>query len=417
MPFYGDRAEGAALFERLASVRLAAGDEVVVADNTESGAAEAARHGPASVVRCEVRRSAYAARNVGAERTAAPWILFLDADCVPDAGIVDSFFDPPPSGRAGAVAGAVAGVPDQPGIAPLYARERRLLDQRELLAEDRERPFAVTANILVRREAWEEIGGFSEQTRSGADAEFCWRLREAGWELEYRHGARVEHEHRATLSALLVQAARDGAGERWLARRYAGLRATIPAREVARRLLGWPVWLARGRPRRALVTAVDLVRFLAWNAGTWQSNRPPGSAARRASLVVLLDEFPRRDDPLPGWADAGVRVEALRRTGRPDWKAGRRIAATVLEDDGPLARARALARALRRPRALMSARRGRLGRAELAVAAQRLAADLPGARIACEPALREDAARVADLAGRPGTEIVALAATSGLTSP
>ena len=58
--------------------------------------------------------------------------------------------------------------------------------------------MAVTANVLVRREAWAAVGGFAEGTRSGADADFCWRLADAGWELEYRDGASLDSLNRRT---------------------------------------------------------------------------------------------------------------------------------------------------------------------------------------------------------------------------
>src|SRR3954466_4379229 len=99
--------------------------------------------------------------------------------------------------------------------------------------------MAVTANLLVRREAWEQIGGFQEGTRSGADAEFCWRLQEAGWTLEHRPGAAVIHRHRDTRAALLCQSARDGAGGAWLENRRPGAGARPPlVRELARALAG-----------------------------------------------------------------------------------------------------------------------------------------------------------------------------------
>ena len=44
---------------------------------------------------------------------------------------------------------------------------------------------------------------FREDVRSGGDADLCWRLAAAGWELERRTGAAVVHRNRATIGALL----------------------------------------------------------------------------------------------------------------------------------------------------------------------------------------------------------------------
>jgi Glycosyltransferase like family 2 len=339
-----------------------------------------------------VKRSAYAARNIGAELTGAPWLLFLDADCLPEPGLIDAYFDPLPGERAGAVAGAVAPLASQPGLAPRYARTRRHLDQEWLLTRHPYRPMAVTANLLVRRAAWEQLGGFQEMTRSGADADLCWRLQDAGWTIEHRPGARAEHEHRATVRALLAQAARDGAGHRWLSRRSPGLRATIPLRRMARSAAGWAAFMARRRPGRGLVNALDVAWIAAWNLGTLQDNCPP-LATHPARTVILLEEFPRAGDPRLASLGPETRVEALRRPVRPDWRAGRGLNARLWEDEGPWTRARA-AGALGPRRAALA----------LAPAARRLAADQRGVTLLAEAGLMETARRLTELSGRRDIE-------------
>ena len=79
--------------------------------------------------------------------------------------------------------------------------------------------YAQTANAAFRRTAFEEVGGFEEHARSGGDADLCFRLRAAGWELVYRPEAMVVHRNRTTLRSLLRQRARHGAGSAWLNRR------------------------------------------------------------------------------------------------------------------------------------------------------------------------------------------------------
>ena len=58
--------------------------------------------------------------------------------------------------------------------------------------------------------------------RSGGDVDFCWRLQRAGWTLEQRPEARVEHHHREDLASFLAMVARYGAGSRWLNERHPG---------------------------------------------------------------------------------------------------------------------------------------------------------------------------------------------------
>jgi glycosyltransferase involved in cell wall biosynthesis len=384
LPFHGDAAGARDAYARLAGLETREGDELVLADNTEDFVGAPLEGGPVRVLRCVVKRSAYAARNEGAEATSAPWLLFVDADCVLPADLIDRYFATPPRGEDGAVAGQVLGVPDQPGVAPAYARARQLLDQAWLHEHHRFRPMAVTANLLVRREAWAAVGGFAEQTRSGADADFSWRLQDAGWRLGLDVGAAVHHEHRETVHALLVQAARDGAGDQWLARRYEGYSPWItPARAMA----ATAVHTLRGRREKARWSALDVAFALAWDRGALEDNRAPLPPSEPASVVHLLAEFP--GDVLP----CGGRVEAVRRPLVQRWSAARHLPATLLEDDGPQTRASAMAWL-------------RGGPAALAPAALRLRADAPGVELRAGRGMRETAVRIVALSGRDDVRIV-----------
>lgn len=105
VPFRGDLGQLAALQERLGRLRLAAGDSLLVVDNTPgrepSGFAEG------SVLRAgEIATPAYA-RNRGAAEGNADWIAFLDADVTPEPDLLDRLFEPPPAQRTALLAGGV----------------------------------------------------------------------------------------------------------------------------------------------------------------------------------------------------------------------------------------------------------------------------------------------------------------------
>jgi GT2 family glycosyltransferase len=91
-------------------------------------------------------------------------------------------------------------------------------------------PYAQTANCMVRRAAFEAIGGFVDDVRSGGDADLCFRLLAAGWTLERRPSADVVHRNRRTVASLIGQKARHGSGAAWLDARYAG---TFPRRRTS----------------------------------------------------------------------------------------------------------------------------------------------------------------------------------------
>lgn len=276
VPFAGGPERAAELLEGLAAVELAPGDELVVVDNSLQGSALALGGAAGVAVRvapARERRSSYHARNVGAGLARNDWLLFVDSDCQPTPTLLDDYFAEPVEETVGALAGVVEARPGGRGVIARHARTRPYLDQRSFLAEPRG-GFAATANLLVRRDAWAQIGGF-EEVRSGGDVDFSWRLKEAGWSIELRPRARVLHRHRETLRALVRQRVRYGAGERWLARRHPGRRsglAILPV--VARRLLTAGTLGLRGRWEPALFDLLDAVAFAAEAVGWLFGNAP-----------------------------------------------------------------------------------------------------------------------------------------------
>jgi GT2 family glycosyltransferase len=221
-PFAGDREEGAELLAALGRLRRRDGDEVVVVDNSRTPALDpGAAPGGVRVVPAAERPGSYFARNAGARATSAEWILFTDADCRPAPWLLDAFFAPAPSAGAGAVAGAVLPLAGAAGVVERFGETAGVLSQAASM-EHPYRPYAVTANLLVRRSAWEAVGGFTESVRSSGDADFCWRLQEAGMALEYRPRAAVLHAHRTSLRGLLRQYRRYGSGVAWLERTHPG---------------------------------------------------------------------------------------------------------------------------------------------------------------------------------------------------
>ncbi|MBA2349026.1 MAG: hypothetical protein H0V81_12095, partial [Solirubrobacterales bacterium] len=96
-----DAATLAALLRRLrGSLALAPGDTLTVVDNRGVGLRDAD-----VLVAPEVRTSYYA-RNRGAARGCAPWLVFLDGDVTPAPGLLDAYFSPAPAPAIGVLAGA-----------------------------------------------------------------------------------------------------------------------------------------------------------------------------------------------------------------------------------------------------------------------------------------------------------------------
>lgn len=277
VPFAG----GSDAFERLLGalgrLELRAGDELIVADNRRRGAVPGGYRGRVRVLAAPGVRAPGFARNRGAEAAVGEWLLFLDADTAALPGLLDRLFVPAPRARTGVLAG---GIVDRSGAGSLAARvsaERGQMSHRVTLRRAG-RPYAQTANCAVRRQAFEAVSGFDETARAGEDADLCFRLADAGWELEERGAAAVEHVTRAGLPALLTQMVVHGRGAAWLERRYPGEFAPPRPRELAGRLAhGLRRTLSATRHRDAhgaSVALLELVTGAAFDLGRLLPNHP-----------------------------------------------------------------------------------------------------------------------------------------------
>ncbi len=269
VPFLGRDADAELMAERLGGIRLQRDDELIVADNTASGAAAAIATRGARVVQARRERSSYHARNSGARAASGDWLLFIDADCRPEPGLIDAHLGDPPPGRCGALTGAVLPERGQRALAARYATDRGFLNG---AGADRGEVWAVGGNLMVRRAAFEELGGFEEGIRSGGDVDLAWRLVRAGWTLEPRPGAVVHHPHSERVADHLRIVARYGAGARWLNERYPGFAGRWP---LPKQLALAAIDAARLAPRDregAAFRALDGLGLVAHNVGYRSSN-------------------------------------------------------------------------------------------------------------------------------------------------
>jgi GT2 family glycosyltransferase len=285
--------------------------EIILVDNGSSDGSLAllqtfARNHRATDARVlqEPRRGAAAARNAGIRDAKGDVVAFTDADCVPDSPwlqhVTGSFSDPAVGAVAGRVVPATAGstlelfsalytlqLPEQP------ARRRRWT------------PWEggyPTANLAVRRDLLEGVGGFDERVGIyGEDYDLCARLYARGYEIAYVPAARVFHHHRTTLVGMFRQAFGFGRSHPYLLRTHAtrGLWLDLP-----RRPLAWPecsirAWvdLASADKKALLILAAGglyppalwlLPLYAGWlSALTRRQARQAGSPVSAASAVTL----------------------------------------------------------------------------------------------------------------------------------
>jgi GT2 family glycosyltransferase len=199
--------------------------EVWVADNdSEDGSLEATRSAApwAQVLELGGNLGFGAAVNAVARQTQSEWLLIANADVALEPGALDALLTAGAKSGVGAVAPRLL-LPSgatQHSVHPfptvpltiafnlgLHRLSRRLGDRlclEDYWDPDRARPvpWAIAACLLLRRAAFEAVGGFDESHWMYAeDLDLGWRLREHGWITRYEPRARVLHEAGAATRA------------------------------------------------------------------------------------------------------------------------------------------------------------------------------------------------------------------------
>jgi N-acetylglucosaminyl-diphospho-decaprenol L-rhamnosyltransferase len=219
--------------------------------------------------------------NLVAARTTAPWLLCANADVALAPGALAAMLAAGSDERVGAVAPrlilpdgrtqhSVHALPTLPftlafnlGVAALSRRlaERMLLEGRHDPGRARVVPWAIGAALLVRRRAFDAVGGFDErQWMYAEDLDLGWRLRDAGWLLRYEPGAQARH----VSGAATGPAFGDGRRRRFMRETYAVIERRR-GRRVARVTAAINVAGAAGRV--AWMTPPALV------SGHWRARR------------------------------------------------------------------------------------------------------------------------------------------------
>jgi GT2 family glycosyltransferase len=276
----------------LAGAAAAGLADVWVVDNASSdGSLELARerHGWARLIALDENLGFGSAVNLAASRTDNPWLAIANADVALRPGALEALLT---AGERDPGAGAIAprlvlpdgstqhsvfGFPTVPHTAALasglFHVSSGLADRLCVPGHwDHERrrrvPWAVAALLLVRRAAWDGIGGFDPvQFMYAEDLDLGWRLRRAGWATRYEPRAVVDHYSGASTSQVWGEDPsarfwRSTYG--WMARRRGVARTrTVAAMNALGALARWAVlaplaagarepWTAR---RRGLLDA------------------------------------------------------------------------------------------------------------------------------------------------------------------
>jgi GT2 family glycosyltransferase len=163
------------------------------------------------------------ARNSGARLASGDIIAFTDADCVPDREwlriVRESFNDE----NIGAVAGRVEGFKPE----SLLDKFHSMLTLRGLSNSHTYSEFTLvrggfpTANLAVRKDVFDAIGGFDESMKIySEDYDLCARIYNSGYRINYTTDAVVYHKHRNSLVGTWRQSFGFGTGHAALLKKH-----------------------------------------------------------------------------------------------------------------------------------------------------------------------------------------------------
>jgi N-acetylglucosaminyl-diphospho-decaprenol L-rhamnosyltransferase len=256
---------------------------IVVVDNASgdgTAAAVAAAEPDIDLVALERNVGFAGGVNRGVARTDTPYVAVVNPDEVVEPGctatLVESLERDPelavvgprittPDGRTYPSARMFPDLVVAAGHAFLYlvwpgnpfSRRYRMVDWDH--ASAREVDWVAATHLLVRRRAFDEVGGFDDgYFMYMEDVDLCWRLRRAGWKVGYEPAATVVHEiGRSTdQTPYRMIVAHHRSVWRYAVRRSTGWRrALLPLIAVAlvvRTGLAWVHRATRRRPHAAL---------------------------------------------------------------------------------------------------------------------------------------------------------------------
>jgi glycosyltransferase involved in cell wall biosynthesis len=307
VPVRDDRSGVRELVDRLAAQTIPReGFEVVLGDDGSRRDTLPAIASPDGWVRVipGPPRTSYEARNRATAASRGRVLAFCDSDCLPEPTWLELGLAAVQG--ADVVAGEIRFVaPSRPSPWSLLTIDM-FLDQKCNVRNSR----GVTANLFVRRELFDELGGFDASLPSGGDYDFVRRAVERGARLTYCQHAVVWHptiDDRRTFLHKIWRTNRSAALRRARAGQrpeIAGVHKSIPMLDVAlaRRWMmkpAWrlhrdrleesgvtPSWWAELRALAALYLLVVYVRRLARMSGGLQGRRLRWRTARRGSALL-----------------------------------------------------------------------------------------------------------------------------------
>jgi GT2 family glycosyltransferase len=252
------RNEGDRLARCLESVGLIRGIEGVVellyvdSASTDGSPQTAQSSGAQVIILQGGSQTAARGRNAGWERASAPYILFLDGDTILNQDFPQT---------------ALTVLQSNPDIVAVWGHRREIHPERSVYNRvlDLDWIYAPAftefcgGDVVMRRSALVEVGGFDSELIAGEEPELCRRLRERSYLISHIDFPMTGHDLNMTrFSQYWRRALRAGYAYAEMANRYRGSADPMWQREGKRNLLIGIFWIAW------LLLSLPLLAFKSW---------------------------------------------------------------------------------------------------------------------------------------------------------
>lgn len=176
---------------------------IVVDDASTDNTPNVVSRFPVTLIALKTHKQASFCRNLAAKHAKGKVLAFIDSDCIADPlwlkELMPAFKDP----LLGAVGGTVDSYFEEDGLSlDRYEKVKSSLKVGSWFRRSRKGEnffYVPSCNLVVKRDIFLELGGFNKDLHVGEDVDFCWRMQDRGYNLEYRPTGLIYHKHRNRL--------------------------------------------------------------------------------------------------------------------------------------------------------------------------------------------------------------------------
>jgi GT2 family glycosyltransferase len=201
IPVYNDPINLGKCLDSLDRSRMKDFQLIVVDDGSQISSEDVAAHRCDEFVRLDQNQGQSAARNLGAGKATADLLFFLDADIMVEPGTLDQ---------------VLKEFERQPEIAALFCSFQHDTPPKNFFSQFKNLQHHFTHQVssreavtfcggfgAIRKDVFEEIGGFQEALRFMEDIEMGYRLHNAGHRILLCPGIQLTHNKRYSLASLI----------------------------------------------------------------------------------------------------------------------------------------------------------------------------------------------------------------------